>query len=91
MPKPRLIEPYGSLIPEIIETMTAGLHEWRPDLSYPESHSDWQACLMAFFRRYEVKRRPLDLITEKKCGEPLCAEHEEPFESEKSAPRNPHP
>lgn len=78
MPKPRLIEPYASLLRDGVETMTAGLHEWRPDLNYPESHSDWQACFQAFFRRYEVKRRPLDLTTKKECGEPLCAEHEEP-------------
>jgi len=59
MPKPDIREPYASLESDLFETMRAGLHEWRKDLDYPESFSDFQACFRALFRMYEVKRRPL--------------------------------
>lgn len=58
----------GSLKPEfdklehdIIETLVAGHHEWRPDLSYPESHSDMQGAVRALLRCFEIKRRPVPL------------------------------
>ncbi len=63
MPKPRLAEPYRHLEGDIIETMIAGLHEWRSDLKYPESHSDMQACVRGLLRMFEVKRRPIALTT----------------------------
>jgi hypothetical protein len=44
---------------DIIETMLAGLKQWRPDLSYPESASDMQGCVRALMIMYDVKRRPL--------------------------------
>lgn len=59
MPKPSLAEPYATLELEVIETLLAGLHEWRSDLSYPESHSDMQGAVRALFRMFEVKRRPV--------------------------------
>ena len=59
MPKPELREPFASLESDLFATMQAGLHEWRKDLDYPESFSDFQACFRALFRMYEVKRRPL--------------------------------
>lgn len=46
---------------EIIETFLAGHHEWRPDLAYPESHSDMQGGVRALLRMYEIKRRPIAL------------------------------
>ncbi len=61
MPKPPLQEPYASLASDMIDTMLAGLKEWRPDLSYPESHSDMQGCVRAVLRMFEVKRRPIAL------------------------------
>ena len=61
MPKPRLKEPYRTLEHEIAETMKAGLHEWRPDLSYPESMSDLQGCIRGLLKMFDVKRRPLGL------------------------------
>ncbi len=61
MAKPLLVEPYRSLQSAMIETMLAGLHEWRPDLSYPESHSDMEGCTMALMRMFEIKRRPIAL------------------------------
>lgn len=44
---------------EITDTMLAGLKQFRPDLHYPESHSDMQACIRALLQVYEVRRRPL--------------------------------
>jgi hypothetical protein len=35
MAKPQLTEPYATLEHQLIETMRAGLKEWRPDLDYP--------------------------------------------------------
>lgn len=61
MPKPSLKEPYRTLENEIAETMKAGLNEWRPDLSYPESHSDLQACIRGLLKMFDVKRRPLGI------------------------------
>jgi len=62
MPKPSLREPYATLAADLATTMIAGLHEWRADLSYPESHSDLRGCIDAVLRKYEVKLRdvPLD-------------------------------
>ncbi|MFA5376369.1 MAG: hypothetical protein WC455_11545 [Dehalococcoidia bacterium] len=44
---------------QIIETLLAGLKEWRPDLQYPESHSDMQACVRGLLVMYDVTRKPL--------------------------------
>ena len=59
MPKPTLVPEQALLEHEIITTMTAGLQSWRPDLSYPESYSDMQACARAVIAMFEVKRSPL--------------------------------
>lgn len=59
MPKPTLQEPYRTLENQMIETALAGLKEWRPDLSYPESASDMQGCMRALLTMFEIKRRPL--------------------------------
>lgn len=59
MPKPQLIPEESLLERDLIETFLAGHKQWRPDLSYPESHSDMQACVRALLIMYEVKRRPL--------------------------------
>jgi hypothetical protein len=59
MPKPFLKEPYRTLESEIIETLLAGLHEWRPDLGYPESRSDMSGAVRALMRMFDVRRRPL--------------------------------
>jgi hypothetical protein len=62
MAKPFLREPFATVASDLMETMIAGLHEWRPDLSYPQSHSDLRGCIDAVLRKYEVKLRavPLD-------------------------------
>ena len=64
MPKPTLKEPVQSLTHDMIETMLAGLHEWRPDLAYPESHSDMQGCVRALLRMYKIERRPIAIELE---------------------------
>jgi hypothetical protein len=61
MPKPSLREPFATLTKDMMETMIAGLHEWRPDLDYPESHSDLRGCIDALLRKYDIKLRPVPL------------------------------
>jgi hypothetical protein len=61
MPKPSLKEPLAQLENDMINTMIAGLKEWRPGLDYPESYSDYQACVRGLLRMYEIKRRPLPI------------------------------
>lgn len=78
MPKPLLRPEYDKLEWEMIETFLAGLHEWRPDLDYPQSHSDMQGGIRGILRMFEVKRRPLslapgDLVHDaERCGGPCC-------------------
>lgn len=59
MPKAPLTPELSILEGEIIETLLAGLQKWRPDLRYPESHSDMEACVRALLRMYKVERRPI--------------------------------
>ena len=59
MPKPDLLPEIAVLEREIISTMQAGLHQWRPDLDYPASHSDMQACVRALLVMFTVEIRPL--------------------------------
>ncbi len=70
MPKPHLFEPDEKLCSEIIETFLEGHKQWRPDLQYPESHSDMKAGVMALLKRFELKRRPLDIPLRLQCR--LC-------------------
>lgn len=70
MPKPFLECDQATLERDLIETMIAGLHEWRSDLSYHESHSDMQGCVRALLRMYNVKRRPVALPLRLQCT--LC-------------------
>lgn len=59
MPKQDMVKQDEILEREIIETMLAGLEEYRPDLKYPESHSDMQGCVRGLLRMFEIKRRPI--------------------------------
>lgn len=68
MPKPTMTAEDATLESEIIETMLAGLKEWRPDLDYPESYSDMQGCVRALIRMFEMKRRPLAAPLKLRCG-----------------------
>lgn len=64
MAKHRLKAPLDQLESDIIETLIAGHKEWRPDLNYPESHSDMQGAVRGLLRMYDVRRRPIaiDLV-----------------------------
>ena len=73
MPKPSLREPYFTLEGDLIDTMIGGLHEWRSDLGYPESHSDMAGCIRAVLRKYDVKLRAVPLDREQiEEPDPLC-------------------
>jgi len=52
-------QPFASLARDVIETLLESHKRWRPDLSYPESHSDMLGAVMGLFEMFEVKRRPL--------------------------------
>jgi hypothetical protein len=69
MPKPSLSKPLDTLEGDIIDTLIAGLHEWRADLKYPDSYSDMQACVRGLLTMYEVKRRPLPKPLPSPCPE----------------------
>ena len=43
----------------MIDAATAGLHQWRSDLDYPESYSDMQACARGILQVFDVSRLPL--------------------------------
>lgn len=61
MPKPDLKEPFASLESELIEVLSAGHKQWRPDLDYPQSYSDMQGAVRAVIKAYDVKRRAISL------------------------------
>ena len=59
MAKRSLIALLAILEGEIVETLLAGHHQYRPDLAYPESHSDMVGAVRGLLRMFEVKRLPL--------------------------------
>lgn len=59
MAKRTLAPQQAQLEADIIATLIAGHKEWRPDLSYPESHSDMQGAVRGLLRMFDVKRRPI--------------------------------
>lgn len=67
MPKPPLKEEDAILEDQIIQTMIAGLHQWRSDLDMPESYSDMQACVRGLMKMFEIKRKPLVTPLRLKC------------------------
>ena len=68
MPNPWLIKEDEILEQQIIETMIEGHRAFRPDLDYPKSHSDMQACVRALMMAFDVKRRPLPKPLRVQCG-----------------------
>lgn len=64
MAKRSLKAPMSQLESDIIETFLAGHHEWRPDLAYPESHSDMAGGVRGLLRVFEINRRPLPIELE---------------------------
>jgi hypothetical protein len=67
MTKSTLSNDQATLESQLIETLLAGLHDYRPDLHYPESHSDMQACVRGLMRMFEIERRPLVVPLKVKC------------------------
>ncbi len=61
MAKSFLRSPFAELASDLIETLIAGHKQWRPDLDYPESHSDMQGAVRAVLQKYDVKLRPVPL------------------------------
>lgn len=59
MSKPQLFGDQNILERQIIETMVAGLQQWRPDLTYPASHSDLMACARGIMQMFDLERLPL--------------------------------
>lgn len=64
MAKPTLKEPQRTLEAHLIDSMQAGLHEWRPDLYGPASYSDYQACARGILRMFKIERAPLPIALE---------------------------
>lgn len=61
MPKPRLAEPQRSLSTQIINALLAGLKIYRPDLSYPQSHSDMDACVRNLMQMFKIELSPVHI------------------------------
>lgn len=59
MAKRSLAEPLSQLESDIIDTLIAGHKEWRPDLNYPESHSDMQGAVRGLLQMFKVERRSI--------------------------------
>ncbi len=53
MSKPSLAEPYNTFEKAAIEALLRGHRQWRPDLPYPESHSDMQAAVRGWSCRWK--------------------------------------
>lgn len=61
MAKPSLKSPLAALEAEMIKTFIAGHHLYRPDLPYPESHSDLQGGMRALIKRFDITPRAIPL------------------------------
>lgn len=64
MPKPPLKAKFSRLEDDIIETLIAGHQQYRPDLPYPQSHSDLSGGVRALMRRFDIKPRAIPLDTD---------------------------
>lgn len=67
MPKPRMTPELEVLEREIVSTLMAGHKQFRPDLHYPESHSDMQAAVRNLLRMFNVERRDTPRYLEMPC------------------------
>lgn len=59
MPKARLNEKFSALEHDMISSALASFKQFRPDLEYPESHSDMEAAIRGILIMFDVTRRPL--------------------------------
>lgn len=69
MAKPQLFERDEVLESQIIATMLEGHHLYRPDLDYPQSHSDMQAAVRGLLKMFKVERRPLAEPLKLRCSD----------------------
>lgn len=49
---------------ELLAAMVAGLHDWRPDLDFPESASDLVACVLEVLARFDFRPRTTSFLVE---------------------------
>ena len=61
MPKPNLKPKFAKLVGEITDTLIESHKRWRPDLPYPQSHSDMDGAVRGLLQMFEVKRRAIPL------------------------------
>ena len=61
MAKPTRKPEFQALESAMIETFLAGHHEYRPDLDYPQSHSDISGGMRALLRRFDIRPRAIPL------------------------------
>jgi hypothetical protein len=54
-PKPQPTD--SQFADELLAAMVVGLHEWRPDLDFPESYSDLLACAFEVLARFDIQPR----------------------------------
>lgn len=69
MPKPSLHASQKELEGMLIETMLAGHKQYRPDLPYPQSHSDMAACARAVIKMFDISRLPLPRSLKIQCDD----------------------
>lgn len=69
MPKAPLIEEDAILESQIINTLIAGHKVYRPDLDYPQSHSDMQGAARGLMRMFNIQRRSLPEPLRFKCDD----------------------
>ena len=69
MPKAPLASSLAKLEMDIVETLLAGHKQWRPDLAYPQSHSDMQGAVRGLLQMYHVVRLPLPCKLEYVCDD----------------------
>lgn len=67
MPKPDLIYEDEQLVSDLIKTFIEGHKQYRPDLGYPESHSDMKGGMMALLRMFKIERRGIAIPNKIKC------------------------
>jgi hypothetical protein len=61
MPKPTFQPVFHKIESKLIEILVRGHHRWRPDLNYPESHSDMQGAVRELMAVLNIKEIPEDL------------------------------
>lgn len=61
-PRTPLLQSDRDLLTSVVEALLDGHRSVRPDLPYPESHSDMQHAVHELLRRFEVVQRPEPVV-----------------------------